>query len=650
MTAVRVRGFSDEAFRRAVAESAPAALDEPATEAEGAAESTSPVMPEVDAPPAAEPDSVGDADDDEEPVTEADTIAARGLRYWTTGQGGTVKIRWNTPGDHGRCVRALTGKVRDPAAYCAKLHKIATGVWPGDKRNVGAGETDAGQPAQTSVQEATVGGATVTSTGRMLVRLIRAGVSLNGNAYPAHVLRAAAENRAWARGCLTFVDHATDEEDAARPSGSIKNLAGALTEDARWDEETQSLVAEVQLFHPWRETLTSMAEHIGMSIRAWVVGDRGEYEGRECFVVERIESGRSVDFVTKPAAGGGIISVLESVGNQVPTEEAENVGAWLESRLHLALTELADNMYGNGRLTREERIALSAAVGDALQAWVARVEQDAPQLFQRTRWDDPPEPSTAQAQETAPDTGPADSPPPSTAPEAETPPDGNTTTDDVSDGTPPTAPNPPDEGGPDMSGTTTGSAPVEAGTAPVADTATTPPAPAAESAQPRVDVQALVSAALTEALAPVTQQLATVQQALTAQQAENAALRNRSAASEAVAAALRAPEYADVAAQIGPRVQSRILDSIPTTAEGAVDTTVLGERIGQVAADEAAYVRQARAEALEAAGVGQPYGLGQRADEATQQDEGFSAELDDFFTNTLGLTSEAAKIAAKGRA
>lgn len=56
-------------------------------------------------------------------------------RYWTVGEG-SAKIRWRTPGDFTRCVRALTGKMRDPKGYCAELHKRATGVWPGDRRNV----------------------------------------------------------------------------------------------------------------------------------------------------------------------------------------------------------------------------------------------------------------------------------------------------------------------------------------------------------------------------------------------------------------------------------------------------------------------------------------------------------------------------------
>lgn len=64
--------------------------------------------------------------------------AERLRRYWTIGVGGTVKIRWNTPGDWTRCYRNLA-KYMGPRAkgYCALRHKEMTGVWPGSKYNVG---------------------------------------------------------------------------------------------------------------------------------------------------------------------------------------------------------------------------------------------------------------------------------------------------------------------------------------------------------------------------------------------------------------------------------------------------------------------------------------------------------------------------------
>lgn len=69
--------------------------------------------------------------------------------------------------------------------------------------------------------------------------------------------------------------------------------------------------------------------------------------------------------------------------------EARNVGQWMESRIHLAFTCTADEMFGDGRLTREERIALSSGIGDALAAFTSSVEKAAPQLYQRDLWTDP---------------------------------------------------------------------------------------------------------------------------------------------------------------------------------------------------------------------------------------------------------------------
>ena len=58
-------------------------------------------------------------------------------RYWTVGKG-AVKIRWNTPGDFRRCYRHLRKYMGLRAkGYCAIRHKVATGVWPGSRFNVG---------------------------------------------------------------------------------------------------------------------------------------------------------------------------------------------------------------------------------------------------------------------------------------------------------------------------------------------------------------------------------------------------------------------------------------------------------------------------------------------------------------------------------
>ncbi len=49
-----------------------------------------------------------------------------------------ARIRWNTPGDWTRCVvqAKAHGMGHKAEGACSSLHKIATGVWPGDRRNV----------------------------------------------------------------------------------------------------------------------------------------------------------------------------------------------------------------------------------------------------------------------------------------------------------------------------------------------------------------------------------------------------------------------------------------------------------------------------------------------------------------------------------
>lgn len=583
--------------------------------------------------------------------------------------------------------------------------------------------------ARVDVREANVGGTTVTAPGRVLVRLIRAGWSLNSNYWPAEVLRRDGP-AAWPKGTLCYIDHAPEGEEEAYPSGSIRNLAATLTTDARWDDAEQALFAEARLFHPWRDTITDMAAAIGMSIRAWVTCGTGEAEGREGEIIESIPQGRSVDFVTVPAAGGGIVSVLEAVGHR-PAQEARNAGHWFEARIHSGFTEIADRMFGEGYLSRAERITLSSAVGDALAAFAGRVETDAPHLYERDPYGQPEEPRPAMAEEARrvteapteetrtalttairsahvrtddayawvrdfdPDRslvwfetgdnsgsrcwqqgysfgadgiaalvgtpievatrityvpvvpGAAESAPatPSNAGDAvlTEAPAGTEPNEDVTDGAPPTAPSTPREQEPAMSGTETGAPPVQAGTATVADApvTTTQEAPQADV------IAAAVQQALGAALAPIQQALAAQTERANERDAENRSLRNTNRASEAVTTALRAANLADVATQIGPRVTARVLGAVPTGTDGSVDETALAEAITSAVNDEASFVRGLRAEALESAGVGQPYGLGAPKTEAV--DDGFEAEMESFFGGVLGMTTEQAKIAAAGR-
>lgn len=71
-------------------------------------------------------------------------------------------------------------------------------------------------------------------------------------------------------------------------------------------------------------------------------------------------------------------------------QEAAILGNWLEARLHSTWTSIADDMFGSGYLSRAERIALSGAIGDALETFNLAVMETVPQIYQRGPWDGPP--------------------------------------------------------------------------------------------------------------------------------------------------------------------------------------------------------------------------------------------------------------------
>ena len=73
--------------------------------------------------------------------------------------------------------------------------------------------------------------------------------------------------------------------------------------------------------------------------------------------------------------------------------EAANLGNWLESRIHLSFTEIADMLFGEGRLNREERIALSSAIGEALTSFNTAIAANMPGLYEREPWRDAPSPA-----------------------------------------------------------------------------------------------------------------------------------------------------------------------------------------------------------------------------------------------------------------
>lgn len=230
---------------------------------------------------------------------------------------------------------------------------------------------------------------------RMDITIITPGWGTSGY-YSTETLAQAATDVVFPAGTQMHMNHQSAEEREQQPAGDVKTLAAVLEEDAVWepdwvDEKTGvkgRLRAPAKVFNLYREHLVDVAEVIGTSIVAGAEVSMGEAEGRRGRIIETLLPGllNRVDFVTVAGRGGRISEVLESA-KQV--QEARNVGQWLEARMHSMFTNIADEFYGDGRLTREERIALSSGLGDALVAFTSTIEATAPQLFERDLWDEP---------------------------------------------------------------------------------------------------------------------------------------------------------------------------------------------------------------------------------------------------------------------
>lgn len=140
-------------------------------------------------------------------------------------------------------------------------------------------------------------------------RLIEADVQGSSGYYPAEVLRRDGA-AAFPTGTHVYLDHPSLTEEMDRPERSVRDLAGFLIDDARYEEgpDGRGLFARIQFIPAVKDQIQSLAPHVGLSIRA-----AGEIEetstGR---VVRSIREGLSVDVVTRAGAGGRLINMTES--------------------------------------------------------------------------------------------------------------------------------------------------------------------------------------------------------------------------------------------------------------------------------------------------------------------------------------------------
>lgn len=241
---------------------------------------------------------------------------------------------------------------------------------------------------------------------RFRARIIQGDIQGSSGFYPAEMLKRDAG--VFREGLPVFLDHPGATESYDRPERSVRDLAGKLATTAVYERD--GLYADVEVYPHWAAVVEAMAGDIGMSIRASGTVEPSQEESIRGPIVTALTEAASVDFVTAAGAGGKVVALLESARAQsgdllrkaaeANLQEGRNVGHWLEARIHRGFTEMCDDMFGEGRLTRDERIALSNAIGEGLTAFNTVVAEKVPHLYQRDIWDDP-EPAPAEVSETA---------------------------------------------------------------------------------------------------------------------------------------------------------------------------------------------------------------------------------------------------------
>lgn len=165
--------------------------------------------------------------------------------------------------------------------------------------------------------------------GRATVTIIQPGMNASGERYyPAATL---ARDYHVFEGAKMFADHPTADQDRARPERSVRDWVGTL-QNVRIGGDG-AIIGEAVIVEPWmRDKLALMREQgllgqMGISICGVGLASPAEVDGVQTRLVERIVRARSVDFVTEPGAGGGVM-IYESAS---PADDVDLI-SWADLR------------------------------------------------------------------------------------------------------------------------------------------------------------------------------------------------------------------------------------------------------------------------------------------------------------------------------
>jgi hypothetical protein len=161
--------------------------------------------------------------------------------------------------------------------------------------------------------------------------------------YPKEVLQRDGP-KVFKAGTHVYLNHPTAAEEAQRPEGDVKNLAGVLSTDAAYSEshaKGPGLYARMKVFADHGQTVEEKAPHVGMSIRASGVAEAGK-KMNGVPVLKELTSAESVDVVTRAGAGGMILTeAAKPQEGELTKEEAQRL---IESGIRERMAPLEERL------------------------------------------------------------------------------------------------------------------------------------------------------------------------------------------------------------------------------------------------------------------------------------------------------------------
>jgi hypothetical protein len=244
-----------------------------------------------------------------------------------------------------KCAKMAWGAVRN-----AGWHKDESGTWVKEskhERTTGETKESKTPPAtMTREEDRTVTGNEfeqfeeaspkalpakfVNENGDAMIKIIAPGWGSSGY-YPEAMLERDAP-KVYVPALHMHIDHPTPTQEKGLPERSLKTLAGVITGEGKYLKDGvqgPGVYAPAKIFSQYRNFLNEMAPFIGVSHRAIGKAVPGTAEGKSGKIIETLQKVMSVDFVTLPGAGGGIVQMYESFRETGQTTIQEAAGCKL---------------------------------------------------------------------------------------------------------------------------------------------------------------------------------------------------------------------------------------------------------------------------------------------------------------------------------